>query len=212
MNIRCLIGVAIATWVSGTALTAQTLSPEDLKALIDERLNQVNPYQELLADPDPDRSLAAMQIMLETGDRELMRMALEYGALSPNGTVQRLAVEAYMASGPILSLKMDGSQVEDKDYKTTVTGRYDGVVDPDGFGYVRIPVGEFDSNLSCFLQPGRESCLVTVNKDGVFLTLFVSASHSLNARLTVNDAGQLQGAVSMGYVDDSIPSTIELID
>lgn len=96
--------------------TAQSLTPEQLQAMIDQRVNQQNPYQTLLADPDPERSLAAMQIMLESGDKNLIRLGLQFGLLSPNPQVRRIAVEAYIATSPVLTLRLDGTNVKDRDY------------------------------------------------------------------------------------------------
>ena len=83
-----------------TIATAQTLTPEEISALVDKRMKELNPYQNLLNDPDPDRSLAAMQIMMESGDPDLTRMALEFGLLSPNPSVKRIAFEAWLSTGP----------------------------------------------------------------------------------------------------------------
>lgn len=44
--------------------------------MVDQQMSNLNPYQELLNNPDPARSLAAMKVMLESGDEALVRMAL----------------------------------------------------------------------------------------------------------------------------------------
>jgi hypothetical protein len=47
----------------------------------------------LLDDPDPDRSLAAMQIMIGLGDPQISRMALQHSLTSTNPAVRRAALK-----------------------------------------------------------------------------------------------------------------------
>jgi hypothetical protein len=192
---------------------AQTLTPEELAALVDQRVNALNPYAALLNDPDPQRSLAAMEIMLESGDPTLTRMALEFGLLSPNPTVQRTAVQAYMATLPRLSVQVDGTGVEDNDYFSIMRGRFDGLVNAEGIGIFPLMVGEFNSDESCFIEVGRSNCLVTVNSSGVFISYYAgSSSPNLTASLTVGDSGVLSGTANISGVNEPLPVSIQLID
>jgi hypothetical protein len=195
--------------------TAQSLTPEQLQAMIDQRVNQQNPYQTLLADPDPERSLAAMQIMLESGDKNLIRLALQFGLLSPNPQVRKTAVEAYIATGPVLTLRLDGANVKDNRYLDMVRAHLGGVVDPDRIGFARLDVGELSEDGSCYLQAEKRNCLFTVNSDGVFLSAIGEVRSStivVNARLIVNDSGQLEGAASLFGLDEAVPVTIQLLE
>jgi hypothetical protein len=205
------VGMILAAGAAQAA-GAQSLTPEQLQAMIDERVNAQNPYRAFLADPDPERSLAAMQIMLESGDPDLVRMALEFGLLSPNPTVRRIAVEAFMASGPVLSLRLDGTEVEDNNYTSFVRGPLAGTLDADGVGFARLDVREISEDGTCYTDD-RQRCLFTINSDGVFLSAHLGYNDPrLNARMVVNDAGQLEGFATLYNVADPVPVTIELID
>lgn len=211
--LRIAFGIVCAVHGLAASATAQSITPDELEAMINERVNAQNPYQSFLADPDPQRSLAAMQIMLESGDDDLVRMALEFGLLSPNPTVRRIAVEAFMATGPILSIRFDGSATEDNDYVSFVRSRMSGTVDPDGVGFARATVGPLSGDGNCFVDTYRGACLVTVNSDGVFLSGHLGASSPwFSARMIVNDEGQLEGTASLYNVSDPIPVTIQLLD
>ena len=200
------------TGVAGGAV-AQSLTPEQLEAMIGERVNAQNPYQAFLADPDPARSLAAMQIMLESGDTNLTRMALEYGLLSPNATVRRIAVESFMATKPVLSIRFDGSATEDNDYEGMIRSTLTGTLDTDGVGYARAAVGEKSEDGTCFVDKVRGHCLITINSDGVFLSMHLGqGSPYVSARMIVNDSGQLEGVAALRTVDEPIPVTIQLLD
>ncbi|QPM90833.1 hypothetical protein PSAL_020750 [Pseudooceanicola algae] len=188
---------------------SQTLSPEEIAAMVDQKMRDMNPYQELLNNPDPARSLAAMEIMLGTGDESLVRMALEYGILSPNPTVKRVAFETYLQTGPIFSIRFDGSKVEDGDFPRIVRDLWNGTLDADMVGYWRIPVGQYYEVKRCYGVAGdsEENCFVTVNSDGIFLTPYY-----MNGRAIVADDGSLSGTANLQNVHEPLPFTISLID
>jgi hypothetical protein len=200
--------IAAAFIFSACSAQAQSLSPEDIQKMVDQRMQNLNPYQELLNNPDPMRSLAAMQIMMESGDAELVRMATEFGLLSPNPTVKRTAFESFLATGPILSFRFDGSEVKDSDYARTIRGNWNGTLAPDKTGYWRIKVTQYLPEEQCFGNSSRpDRCFVTVNSDGVFLT-----PDRMNARATVGEDGRLNGTASLNDVDEPVPFTAQLID
>lgn len=185
---------------------AQELSPEDIARMVDDKVSQLNPYQALLNDPDPERSLAAMQIMLDSGDANLQRMALEFGLLSPNTTVKRLAFESWLVQEPVISIRFDGSDVKDRDFPGYVRGYYDGNIS-DNIGYWRIGVGGYDNERKCFTFPDNGNCFVTVNADGIFLT-----TSYFNGRGSISEEGLLVGSGSMYRVDEPVPFTVQVLD
>ncbi|MEN3165063.1 hypothetical protein WI697_23700 [Tistrella mobilis] len=205
--------VVLFTFAAAMAMSAQTagaqsLSPEQLRALVDKRVSALNPYQELLNDPDPARSLAAMQIMLESDDPELTRLALDFGLLSPNPSVKRTALESFLKTRPIFSIRLDGRAVKDDSYTVVIRDRWNGNVTPEKIGYWRIGVGEYSPDKRCYVNASAgNECFVTVNADGIFLT----ASY-LNARGTIGDDGTISGSAALGAVDDPVPFTIKLLE
>lgn len=91
---------SLAVFALCTSASAQSLSVEDLRAMVDEEMNKGNEYAEVLNDPEPSRAQAAMKIMLNSGDPELVKFALEYGLFSADRAVQVQAVQAYFATMP----------------------------------------------------------------------------------------------------------------
>jgi len=199
--------LAAVVFPFATFVSAQSLTPEELTALIDKRVKALNPYQNLLNDPDPDRSLAAMQIMMESGDKDLMRMALEFGLLSPNLSVKRIAFETWLSSGPVMSFRFDGTDIKDRHYSNTVRSSWNGTIDGTT-GYWRIQVGKRIEEKRCYANTyDIDKCFITVNSDGVFLT-----PRSFNARGALTDDGRLDGVGSMYNVDEPVPFSVQLID
>ncbi|MBI6630811.1 hypothetical protein [Pontibaca salina] len=202
---------ATLLFVLATSVAAQTPTPEEIAALVDQRVSALNPYGELLNDPDPERSLAAMQIMLESGNAELTRMALEFGLLSPNPVVRRAAVEAHLKSGPTLTLKFEGGDDPDPNFTSTVVGYYSGSTEPGNQGYWKIKVGEYSADDGCYLHVNaRSGCFVTVNSDGVYFTH--DQYKMLAARTDVTDEGLLKGFAKIYKVAEPVPLTVQLID
>lgn len=198
----------ITTFLSMTGpVFTQSLSPEDIEAMTDKRMGNLNPYQVLLNDADPVRGRIAMEIMLDSGDPDLVRLALDFGLLSPNPTVKRIAFETWLKTGPILSLRFDGTTVKDTSYPNTIKNYWNGSLS-DGIGYWRIAVGPFLPDMKCFASAvSTDTCFITVNSDGVFLT-----PQAMNARATITDAGVLEGTATLYNVKDPIPFSIQLID
>ena len=210
--IRTSLTAFLTTFVLAGSASAQSLTPEELQGLIDERLNTPNPYQALLADPDPERSLAAMEIMLESGDPDLTSMALEFGLLSPNPAVRRIAVEGFFRTQPVLAVKFDGSQASEERRFRQIVDHFDGTIDASNLGYVEIGVGPLREDGRCFVEPGRDTCRVTINNTGVFLTVFAGFNNPiLTARLTPNDSGQLVALATL-YGGATAPLTIQVLN
>lgn len=202
---KTLSAIAVAATMWSMPAGAQNLSAGDIEKLIDEQMQNLNPYQAILNDADPDRALAGMQIMLERGDETLQRMALEYGLLSPNPTVRRVALEGFLKRGPILSIRFDGSQIDDNGFRKWLPDRWNGVVDTDGVGYWRVPIDGYSDEASCFTS--ERACAITVNSDGVFFT-----PNRMNGRAELSEDGRLIGSAGLYGVGVPVPFTVQLID
>ena len=135
----------LALSLCASAAFGQSLTPDQIRGLIDERVNSLNPYAELLNDPDPARSLAALRIMMESGDDTLVQMALEFGLLSADPVVRRTAFESFLSTGPILSIRFDGSAHQDTgQFASWVTvSAWSGTVGPDHIAFWRVPIGDY---------------------------------------------------------------------
>ena len=208
MNLLSILAASMVISAVATGAPAQTISPEEIAAMVEDKVATINPYQELLNNPDPARSLAAMQIMLESGDAELVRLALEFGILSPSSAVRRTAFESYLTSQPVFSITIDGKGIKDNSYVSRIRSVWNGTLDADGTGYWRIPVGPPLPEQKCHTnieQPG--TCFVTVNADGIFLT-----ATYLNARGEISEDGRIVGVANVDAVAEPLPFSIKLLD
>ncbi|QUJ76968.1 hypothetical protein KDD17_02645 [Sulfitobacter albidus] len=209
--IRKLFLAAAMLQLTINPVSAQTLTVEELRAQIDARVEQMNPYAELLNDPDPERSMAAMQIMLESGDDVLKDMALEFGLLSPNPSVRRTAFEAYLATGPNLTVQVDGSAISNASLYTSRIEDLGGTVGADNAGFFRLPTGAFDAEKSCYTSKSEDNCLIVSNGDGVFLSYRIGCCASGNGRGVLVEDGTIKGTLSLEDIEAVLPFVVQVI-
>ncbi|SMY08011.1 HEAT repeat domain-containing protein [Flavimaricola marinus] len=181
---------------------AQT-SAADIAAMVDEKMDAIDEYAALLNDPDPERSLAAMQIMIGLEDEQVSRMALQHGLTSTSPAVRRAALKAYFDSGPVLDIFIDGSSL-DLDSFTGSLNNVNGTVDGQGTGFVSHKVGGFDDANGCYDYHASASyCLVTLSESNVAINLWQRWTP-----LTLNAEGVLTGMVQVGRMTPSVPVSI----
>jgi len=191
---RVLLAAAAIVLVS-SAVFAQSISVADLRAQIDARVGGLNEYQELLNDPDPARSVAAMEIMMGSGDPALVKMAKDYGIFSPSPAVRKAALDGYFSSGPVLEMRFDASTMDDFGYITRVLGPIDGSVAGNGVGFVSVKLGDWIDNKSCYSAPVydrlflEDGCFLRNSENGVSLYLW-----NVWWFLVLDDEGALVGS------------------
>lgn len=195
-----LSGAVAALLLAMGAAQAQSISVEDLRAQVDARVGEMNGYQELLSDPNPARAIAAMEIMMGSGDATLQRMAVEFGIFSTNPSVRAAALKAYLDAKPTLSvfltLSDDMSNSERGWLERTIASLNGTRVDAQE-AFLSFRVGDFDSVQDCYTHAVDSStCLVRVSEQVVSFALF----GRWNA-LNLDDAGTLvgTGAPNSGY-------------
>jgi hypothetical protein len=146
--------------------------------------------------------------MLESGDPTLVRLATEFGLLSPNPQVQRIALEGVLATEPGLTLRLDGTQAEG-DFQHVIIEWLRGTINADGIGFAQVPVGKYSDEARCYLWWGENSYTITVNSEGVFLEF---PNNNFRGALTISPEGQLVGTATMSNMTNPVPLTISLLD
>lgn len=198
----------LASLMMVSGASAQSLSVDQLKAKIDARTNSLNQYQSLLNDPDPARAVAAMQIMMGSGDPELFRIARDFGIYSPNSTVQQVALDSFFRAKPVLVLVLDASKLDKQDI-----GRFDqqivgggGTVTPDHVGTLTVKVGPYDDDQSCFVGNNSKDCFIRMSNNIVSMSVYRAW-----ATLTLNKQGALEGFARVTYVGASVPLSVPIV-
>lgn len=186
---------------------ADTPSPEDLLALIDEKVEAENPYHALLNDPDPRRSLAAIEVMLDSGDPDLARIAIEFGLQSANPDVQEVALRGVLSSGPALALRMDGTTIENTNFTGSILQWLNGSVNADNVGSAPLLIGDYNEDEKCYTRKADGACLFTLTTDGVILQI----DQTVTATLTLGADGVLSGEGFLYNVNVPVPMSVRLM-
>lgn len=185
--------------------SSQSLTAADVLALVDQKVAGANEYQRLLNDPDPSRSMAAMEIMLGSGDATLERMALDYGLYSPNPVVRRTALDAFFSTQPTLGIYLtqaEGEKNRKWDYHAT-QGK--GSVLEDGRIFYSTQIGKFKEDQNCYTRFENDDCRVRVSDTELGITIWGNW-HSL----TLNDQGQLVGSGAFPHSNKPVKTSIQI--
>ncbi len=200
------MGVKFAVLACGVmlaALAGQAQTAADIKAMVDEKMGALDEFAALLNDPDPERSLAAMAIMIGHDDAQISRMALQYGLTSTSAPVRKAALKAYFDTGPVLNIYIDGKSLDEAKFNAAITGQ-SGTVDASGSGFLSVKAGAFDDAEGCYdFHTNSNYCFVTLAESNVGISLW-----SRWVSLTLNDEGNLTGMVQVDRLTPSVPVTI----
>lgn len=196
----------------GVGNAAQALTPEELRAMVDERAANADPFQALLNDPDPVRSLAALELMVESGEPNLMRMAVNFGLQSALPEIRRAAVIGFLKTRPTLQVRLDASGNQDKDFEYRFRAATYGTLLADGTAVFTINVGAFDPEKNCFLYTGRDYCTVEISPDGLTTTKRGESNDYIRSNLSFSEDGTLTGASTIYDVKGGFPTTLRITE
>lgn len=178
------------------ASSGKILSPEEMLAEIDRRASSASGYDALLQDPDPRRSAAAVALMMETGNEELIRKAMSFGLASPESSIRSTALTYYLQTLPTLALDFDAAEVADDklpDLDKAVRS-WGGSLGPDKKGSFSVALGPWNDKEQCYSAVNVNSCSARLNAQSISV---VVAEQWIN--LNPNAEGNLEGGMSVRH-------------
>jgi hypothetical protein len=191
---KSLVHFAAAFLALATAVSAQSLSVEDIRAQIAAERDAPNPYAELLADPDPVVARRAMEIMLESGDVELRRLALEFGVHSPLPEVRHQALGAWLAGTPRIEFVIANAGSPESDFAELMRRLYGTAPNARGQSIWIVQLGGFNADRECFTNSGNNQCLFRHTQNGTWIF-----KDNVWQEVGLNDSGELVGTVVSSY-------------
>lgn len=164
------------------------VSLDDLDAAADQAASSMEAYQKRLNDPNPDRALAVLHLLITQGDADQKRLAIRHGLQSTDRALQATTVRAILDAKPTLRVVFDPVPDEPTVYYSRTVNGAGGVIDATGNGSVTFKITGYDTNEACWTHTQWNSCLMRMRGDEVSL-LFGSSwgAYRLNA------SGQLEG-------------------
>lgn len=221
-----LTAIVLALSALATTSVGQTLSLEDLAAKVEERTKTLGGYEDFLMDPDPKRSMAALQIMLESGEESLVQMALNHGLTSPDSAVRQTALKAYFQGKPSLGISVTAESLPDDEKSAglmdIIFRKLNGSWGNNKEGSISIKVGDYNEELGCNVRgTSNDVCATRTNamSVSVYLASSVEDVPSQWVEMKLNDTGSLVGGfiASNSYYNSKFKSpplkaTIQLVE
>jgi len=183
------IVLPIVLAMSSMQAVAQSLSVEDIRAQIEAEQSQPNPYNELLADPDPTIARRAMEIMIESGDAVLRDIAIEFGVNSPDPEFRHLAMLAWFKSNPRMEIVFQNNGSPDQNYRT-VSRNWGSEPNSQGEFIWITQITGYDGERTCFRN--SQGCLFRHTPNGAWI---LQAGNW--QEIAIDSQGQLSGAIAI---------------
>jgi hypothetical protein len=188
-----LVLAAMILFFPQSALNAQSLTPEEIRAQIDAERAAPNPYADLLADPEPFVAVRAMEIMIESGDAELLQLAVEFGVNSPQPEVRHRALGAWLASNPRIEFLIENAGSPVQQYASLMESLYDVAPNSRGQAIWIVTIAGFSETEECFTFNSGRQCLFRHTPNGTWIR-----KNETWQEIGLNDAGELVGTVVAG--------------
>lgn len=184
-----LVGLGL---VCASSAAAQ-VSLDDLDKAMDSRSDQMAAFRDRLNDPDPDRAMTAMQLLITKGDTQQKQMAIDHGLSSTNPAIRMAAVTAVFDSQPILVSRW---YPEERDFNNNFRNRvkhFRGTINADKSARVPLAVGQYSEDAKCWvdLQESRY-CLFRINSGEISIRM------DGWAQVALDDSGRLMGTPMIG--------------
>jgi len=184
------------------ACSAQSISIEDLQKQIDEEMTKGNPYGDLLNEPDPKRALAAMKVMMASGDPELVKIAADYGLYSANSAVRAEALKALLATKPRIDVYFSESGAQG-DFKRAMADLFKSEPNAQGIVATTLVVGDYDASEDCY-GLGRKDCALQIRPEAIRIDLY-----NRWTEITLTENASLVGNVYLGQASN-VPMRMQL--
>ena len=206
-RIFCFLAIILPSVAS-----AQGLTPEALRAQLDERAGAANAFQSMLNDPDPARSRAAMELMIQSKEPDLVRQAIDFGLLAADPDVRRFAFEAFMNQRPTLLIRLVMPEGASEKFPGNFRNVTEGTVLDDGTASYALNIGPFNEEKNCYLETERAWCAAVLTPDGAS---FVTRNHNhqgraITSNLIFQEDGTLAGSSTVWDVPGGFPTTLQI--
>lgn len=192
------------------AMPAQAqFSLDDIEASIGSLSDEMARVDALLGDTDPNKRLAAMDMLIKSGNVDYATRAKEVGLFSSDKQMQRRALAAIFDSGVPLRIDFPLANVDEDETRVRSMIKYfDGSVrEGSAYGQILLHLGKFDIENTCWTYKGRSDCAVVPTGDHYVMPSFFYRTGAFR----LNASGVLEGDMTY-YDNSSFVFTINLVE
>lgn len=208
---RSFVAGAVLAFVLATPAAAQT-SLADIKAKLAGKTSELAEVDAMLAAPDKNSRVAAMELLLASGNPVFVQRAKEVGLFSSDPEMQSAALRAiFDAGGPFRVLLDLTTAKEDQTGARTWLSNYQGAWDSDGkVGSYTFSTRPYSEGKKCWQFLSGSNCAFTITGTSVSLGDWSNVAGTL----TLDSAGSLTGSFRVTYDRKyvPIPATIPLAE
>lgn len=197
---------ALALSVTGAA--AQ-FSLDEIEANVGSLSDEMTRVDALLGDADPNKRLAAMDMLIRSGNVDYAARAKEVGLFSSDKQMQRRALAAiFDAGGPFrIDVLLQGLDEDKTRAREFVKGQDGSFRDNDTVGSVLLYTGEYSAELACWPVRKRSECAITPTGDHYI----VSGYYAFTGSFSLNAEAALTGSANY-YNRDTFPIRVNLVE
>jgi hypothetical protein len=154
-----------------SAPAAAQVTLEDLDKAAETADAAMEEFRKRLNDPDPDRALAVLNLLISKGDADQRRMAVRHGLQSTDRAIHATTLRAIFDSKPTLRLVLDPVSDEPNANYARGVNWWGGVINTEGTATIIVKITGFDSDNDCWIDERTQRCLLRMNGDVVSILM-----------------------------------------
>lgn len=184
------------------AAAAQDIDMTALEADIDARSSQYDQLIGILQGTDANRSLAAFDAMVETGNPTMIEVAVNTGLMATDSRLRARALWEALSRKDVITITVDTSGLTQEE-KTSLN-EWNGAVQTFS-AYQRF------AETQCINLASGSRCFPrnSLNVSGVHVDIAYSSDGGLAGQFTLDESGKLSGRIMNDRTKDTYPAMIE---
>jgi hypothetical protein len=199
-----LLAISFALTSAVNGMSASSI--DDIKAKLGAKKSEIDEVDKLLSDEDRNARIAAMELLLESGNPIFVSRAKEVGLFSSEIEFRTSALKAIFQGGGPLLIKLQLNGDGEKNGGISWLKNQKGDWTPDGkTGQYSFSLSPFDEEAKCWKFLANGNCAIYLTGDTISLRGWSDASGSL----TLGGDGKLIGTFVPGG-GKPIPAEIDL--
>jgi hypothetical protein len=212
VGMKLILAVYIFALLGVQSAAAQKTLAE-IQSAVSVAASELEAVDALLNDPDQNKRLAAMQMLVQSGNPTYIKRAKEVGLFSSDAEMRRAAIGAVLDQGGPFRLELDLSQAGDaaKDVRWWIYNHRGSVDDSLMVGQVTFSPMPYSADTKCWASSDKRQCFLIPT--GAAYSL--DGWHDGSGSLKLMPDGALLGTFSVnisGRSNKSVPARIPLAE
>jgi hypothetical protein len=208
MDFRSILATVMFGLMAGGASAQSSIS--DITAQLDARFSEMTQVDALLADEDANRRLAAMELLIKSGNPVYAKRATEVGIFSSDVELQRAALRAvFDAGGPFRILINYGGSTDEQNGIKRWLGSNGSWNDTTKIATYIFQTTSFDDKQQCWTFKDSSRCAFTM----IGSTISIDTWSNAVGNFELDTSGKLVGIFRYSNGNyAAVPATIPIVE